>query len=287
MYGRALAKAHKIAADFRERHGPLPTSAVPGVWANKKDTKGELYIYESIGLDWWTGGGITGKSVVAELKKLEGVKTLDIFINSPGGDVFEGKTIYNTIKRFDAEKIVHVDGIAASAASFIAMAGDKIITAENATWMIHEAWGGASGNAEDLRTIAGLLDIENAAIAGIYAARTGQPASSFWMRPAPSATDPSPAATGIMASDTWMSAAEALTAKLTDEIEKNAAPESDDAEAEKMAAKIPALRIAAETQRRISAARVRQSDAEHSVLNDRRRASPERSSTRPAARTGS
>lgn len=287
MYGRALAKAHKIAADFRAQRYPGDSGLNSGVWAAKKsDAKGELYIYESIGLDWWTGGGITGKSVVAELKKIEGVKTLDIFINSPGGDVFEGKTIYNTIKRFDAEKIVHIDGIAASAASFIAMAGDKIITAENATWMIHEAWGGASGNAEDLRTIAGLLDIENAAIAGIYAARTGQPASSFWMRPAPSAADPSPAATGIMASDTWMSAAEALAAKLTDEIEKNAAAD-DDAEAEKLAAKIPALRIAAETQRRISAARVRQVDAERSVLNDRRRASPERSSTRPAARTGS
>jgi ATP-dependent protease ClpP protease subunit len=90
------------------------------------------------------------------------------------------------------------------------MAGDKIVTAENATWMIHEAWGGAMGNAGDMRAIADVLDGENKAIAGIYAARTGQPASSFWTRPAPSAADPSPAATGLMASDNWMSAEEAL-----------------------------------------------------------------------------
>lgn len=260
---------------------------LPGLFASKKESRGEIYIYEAIGFDCWTGSGVTSKDVVAQLDKLKGVKTLDIYINSPGGDVFEGKAIFNSLRRFDAEKTVHIDGIAASAASFIAMAGDKIVTAENATWMIHEAWGMAGGNAVDLRAIADVLDKENAAIAGIYAARTGQPASSFWARAAPSAAEPSPSATGLMADETWMSADEALAAKLSDATEKNAPDESDEAEAEKMAAAIPLFRVAAETQRRISAARVRQVDAENSVLNDRRRASPERISTqRPAARTG-
>lgn len=287
MYGHALLRAYQIATKFRARalaDAPaerLVDGALPGLFASKKDSRGELYIYEAIGFDCWTGSGVTSKDVVAQLDKLKGVKTLDIFINSPGGDVFEGKAIFNSLRRFDAEKTVHVDGIAASAASFIAMAGDKIVTAENATWMIHEAWGGGAGNAGDLRALADVLDQENKAIAGIYAARTGQPASSFWTRSAPSAADPSPSATGLMAEETWMGADEALAAKLTDSIEKNAKSESDEAEMEALAAKVPALRIAAATQRRIAVARARLTDTEHSVLQDRRRASPGRNAASP------
>ncbi len=287
---RAFAKGHKLALDYHASVQARRPGAERGVFAKKKDSGGELYIYEMIGASFW-GGGLTEKDVADQLDKLKGVKTLDIYINSEGGDVFAGKAIYNSLKRFDAAKTVHIDGLAASAASFIAMAGDKIITAENATWMIHEAWGGAMGSAGDMRALADVLDGENKAIAGIYAARTGQPAASFWMRPPPSAAAPNPEATGLMAAETWMSADQALAMKLTDEIEKNAAPAVDDEKAaDELAAKLPAFQIAKETQARIAAVRsnrVLLADMEQSILHDRPRASPGRTTQRPAARTGS
>jgi ATP-dependent Clp protease protease subunit len=271
-----FAKGRNLALDY---HARLPASrkVERGVFAKKKDSSGELYIYEMIGASFW-GGGITEKDVADQLGKLKGVGTLDVYINSEGGDVFTGKAIYNLLKRFEAKKTVYIDGLAASAASFIAMAGDKIVTAENATWMIHEAWGGAMGSAADMRALADVLDGENKAIAGIYAAHTGQPAASFWTRPPPSAGDPNPIATGLMAAESWMNAEEALALKLTDEIQKNAPPAGPEAaQADALAQQIPAFQIAKETQARIAAVRNNRlllAEMEQSILNDRRRASP-------------
>jgi ATP-dependent Clp protease protease subunit len=287
MFARAFAKAHKIANDHAARL-KAARGRERGIFAAKKDTRGELFIYEQIGESFW-GGGVSAKSVIDQLEKLKGVSQLDIRINSEGGDVFDGKAIYNALRRFAANKTVYIDGLAASAATFIAMAGDRIVTAENATWMIHEASGLAMGNAGTLRDLADVLDGENAAIAGIYAARTGQPASMYWTRADPSAANASPEATGLMAAETWMNAHEALAAKFTDEIEKNAADSPSDGDVADLAAQIPALRIAAETQRRIAAAKkpaLVLAEMEQSLLHDRRRASPGRTqSQRPAART--
>lgn len=193
-----LLKALERHQKFSAKLGKAPE----GMFA-KSDTRGSLYIYDIIGQDFWTGGGVTADAVQKALAKLQGVKALDIFINSPGGDIFEGKAIYADLKRFDAEKVVHVQGLAASAASFIAMAGDTIKTAKFADWMVHEGSAFAYGWAEDLRTTAELLDKQNQDMAEIYSRRTGRPAAEMM---------------ALMSAETWMSAEEALAQKFTDEV---------------------------------------------------------------------
>jgi ATP-dependent Clp protease protease subunit len=196
---RLLAKAHEIAAKHRQAVRPH------ALFAKTSETKGALYVYEVIGEDWWTGGGVTAKGVVAALDAMKGVKALDIYINSEGGDVFEAKAIYANLKRFDAEKTVHVDGIAASAATLIAMAGDKIVTAQAATWMIHEAWSIALGTAADMRSMAEVLDLQNQSLAETYVARNTKGKTLQEVL-------------GLMAKETWMSAKDALDMGFTDEI---------------------------------------------------------------------
>lgn len=211
---RPFAKAAAIADRFRALAGARPLC--------KAGKTGELYIYEQIGLDWWTGGGITAKSVQEALDgDLKSCTALNIFINSEGGDVFEAKAIYTQLKRFGAEKTVHVDGIAASAATLIAMVGDKIISSSVSTWMVHEAWSVAIGPAGDMRKMADLLDLENNIIAETYAKKTG--ATVEKMRE-------------LMAAETWMNATQALEQGFTDEIsaDEAAAEEAAPAAANKL-----------------------------------------------------
>lgn len=138
----------------------------------KKGDTGEIYIYDVIGGDWF-GEGTTAKQFQKDLKALGDVKTLDIFINSPGGDVFDGVAIYNQLARHRAKKIVHIDALAASIASVIAMVGDEIEIASNGMMMIHRAWGLAIGNANDMRKLADTLEKVDSTIIGTYVARTG------------------------------------------------------------------------------------------------------------------
>lgn len=165
--------------------------------------RGSLYLYDVIGEDWWTGEGTTAKRVAEALDGMKGATALDIYVNSPGGDIFEAKAILALLQRFSGEKIVHVDGIAASAATLIAMAADRIVTAPAATWMIHEVWSWSSGNAADFRALADQLDMENRIFAETYAKRTGRTVEELleWM-----------------AAETWMNAAEAKERGFTDEI---------------------------------------------------------------------
>jgi ATP-dependent Clp protease protease subunit len=134
----------------------------------------ELLIDGTIGYDWWTDGGITGKWVNAFLREHAKAKEILVRINSPGGDVFEGQAIYTALKKCDANIIVEVESLAASAASYIAMAGDEIRIHKGAMFMIHEASGGCRGRAADMTKTAELLTIINGEIADLYAARTGQ-----------------------------------------------------------------------------------------------------------------
>jgi len=197
MKDLVLPRARMLAARHRE------TSGKPSFHAEASGTRASLYIYDVIGEDWWTGGGVTAKSVQQAIDGMKGATALDVYINSPGGDIFEGKAIYAQIRRFSGEKVVHVDGIAASAASFIAMAGDRIITAPAATWMIHEVWAGAVGRASDMRAMADVLDMENGTFAETYATRTGQSVEDV---------------RALMAAETWMSASDAMARGFTDEI---------------------------------------------------------------------
>ena len=201
----------KMARQYAARHRKL--TGRPGFSAESSGDRGKLYIYESIGVDWWTGGGVTAKSVVEALDGMKSAKALDVFVNSPGGDIFEGKAIYAALRRFSGERVVYVDGIAASAASFVAMAGDKIVTQPAATWMIHEvrasAWGATAAEA---RKLAEVLDLENRTFADTYARRTGQAVQDVlsWM-----------------AEETWMNAAQAKERGFTDEIAEESGDEGE------------------------------------------------------------
>lgn len=197
---QTFTKLQRIANRVRESKGWKP-GTIAARSESKSDT-GSLYVYQLIGSNWFEEG-ITADSVRTALEGLRGVKNLDIFINSEGGDVFEAKAIYTQLLRFNAKKTVYIDGIAASAATFVAMAGDRIITAPAANWMIHEAWGMAMGEAQDLRDYADVLELQNADIASIYAQRTGQPLDAIRK---------------MMADETWMNADKALELKFTDEV---------------------------------------------------------------------
>lgn len=160
----------------------------------KGKTSAEVLIYEDVGEGWM--GGVSAKAFDKQLKDLgTGIKTIDVRINSYGGDVFDGLAIYNALVRHSAVVTTHVDGIAASIASVIAMAGESINVAENSWIMIHDAWGMAVGNAADLRKTAALLDSATSNLAKIYADRTKL-----------SQTD----IADMMAQETWLSASDAV-----------------------------------------------------------------------------
>jgi len=133
--------------------------------------RAEIYLYDAIGEGW--SGGITAMAFAEAMKGIGNASALDIYINSPGGSVFDGIAIYNQIKRFSGEKIVHIDGIAASIASVIALAGDEIHIAANGTIMIHDPWGATAGTAEGMRKMADSLDLVRDTILDTYTARTG------------------------------------------------------------------------------------------------------------------
>lgn len=162
----------------------------------------KLYLYDAIGSDGW-GGGIAPKDVISALDKCGG-KPLDIFVNSPGGDVFDGVAIYNALRRYGNTKTVHVDGLAASAASLVIMAGDRIECAHNAQVMIHDPWAFAMGAAVDLRKTADLLEQTGETLVSTYASRTKQTPEDLraWM-----------------AAETWMTAQEALARGFCDAID--------------------------------------------------------------------
>ena len=134
---------------------------------DKAAESAELFIYDEIG--YW---GTTASEFAQQLAALD-VKAITLRINSPGGEVFDGVAIYNALKTHKANVSVFVDGLAASAASFIAMAGDTITMQRGAQMMIHDASGMAFGNAATMRQLADLLDKLSDTIAGFYKARAG------------------------------------------------------------------------------------------------------------------
>ena len=129
-----------------------------------------LKIYDYIGDDGW-GGGVTAQNIQDELNGAD-TKPLNVYINSYGGEVFEGFAIYNTLKRYKGMKTVYIDGIAASIASVIAMAGDKVIMNKASMMMIHNAIGGCYGNADDMKKVVQALEQINEVIRDVYLAKT-------------------------------------------------------------------------------------------------------------------
>lgn len=180
-------------------------------WYRIENKKGsgpaKIYIYNEIG--FW------GTTAADFIKELEDVTTdkIDLHLNSPGGAIFDGIAIYNSLKMHDAEVTVYIDALAASAASFIAQAGDKIIMARNGTMMIHDGVGMVFGNAKDMRETALLLDRMSNNIADIYAQRAGGSVEEW---------------RGMMQAETWYTGQEAVDAHLADELNDTVADDGED-----------------------------------------------------------
>lgn len=133
-----------------------------------------ISILEPIGVDFWTGDGVTAKRVNAALRSI-GKKPVTVLINSPGGDFFEGLSIYNLLRAHDAKVTVQILGIAASAASVIAMAGDEIQIAKSGLMMVHNSQWVAIGDRHVMSETADTMATFDKAMRGVYADRTGLP----------------------------------------------------------------------------------------------------------------
>ncbi|HII2637357.1 TPA: head maturation protease, ClpP-related, partial [Escherichia coli] len=146
----------------------------------------DIYIYDEIG--FW---GVTAKQFISDLNALGDITHINLHINSPGGDVFEGIAIFNALKTHGASITVYVDGVAASMASVIAMVGNPVIMPENTFMMIHKPFGFTGGDAEDMRTYADLLDKVEAVLLPAYAQKTGKTTDEI---------------AAMLADETWMAA---------------------------------------------------------------------------------
>lgn len=137
---------------------------------NKVEGKSELIIFGEITSSKWSENETEPKDIRDLLEEI-GDKDLDIYINSPGGNVFAGMAIYNMLVRHKGKKNVYVEGYAASIASLIAMAGDEIIIPYNSYIMIHKVWGMAMGNSDELRETADLYERLDVTIASAYSSK--------------------------------------------------------------------------------------------------------------------
>jgi ATP-dependent Clp protease protease subunit len=142
------------------------------IQAAESDLKNTISMLDAIGFDPWSGEGVTAKRVSAALRSMNG-EDVTVNMNSPGGDMFEGLAIYNILREYKGHVTVKVLGLAASAASIIAMAADDLQVARSGFLMIHNGWTIAAGNRHHFREIADMMEPFDAAMGDIYAARTG------------------------------------------------------------------------------------------------------------------
>ena len=162
------------------------------------NNEADIYIYDEIG--YW---GVTAKQFVNDLKALGDVSHINLHINSPGGDVFDGIAIFNALKHHGAAITVHIDGLAASMASVIAMVGNPVIMPENTMMMIHKPWGFAGGDANDMRDYADLLDKVESVLIPAYAAKTGKTSDEI---------------AAMLEDETWLDGAECLAMGFADQV---------------------------------------------------------------------
>jgi ATP-dependent Clp protease, protease subunit len=194
---RNLPKINALSIDGVKWDAP---SDAIGKWdAAVKGAAGDdtITMYDMIGSDGWTEG-VTAKRIGAALRSI-GSRDVTVSINSPGGDFFEGLAIYNLLREHPHKVTVKVVGLAASAASVIAMAGDEIQVAKSGFLMIHNAWSVVIGNRHDLRSAADVMDKFDASMAGLYAQAAGM-------------TDEEAAA--MMDAETWLTGQAAVDAGL-------------------------------------------------------------------------
>lgn len=165
-----------------------------------KSEEATVYIYEEIDSFW----GVSAQSFVKDLQALKS-STIHVRINSPGGNFFDGMAIYNALRQHPAEIVTHVDGLAASAASIIALAGDRVIMGNGSFMMMHNAWGFAVGDGNELRQMAEVLDKITGSIVDIYAKHTGKSDAQI---------------AELLDAETWLTADEAVAEGFADETEE-------------------------------------------------------------------
>lgn len=169
----------------------------------------EVFLYDAIVADPLEAeffGGVAPEPFVKALRSLN-VGTINLRINSPGGSVFAGRAIEQALRDHPAKVIAHVDGVAASAAAFIAMGADEVVMGKGALMMIHKAWSLAYGNADDLISAAALLEKIDSTQVQTFVDRTGQSAEQVneWL-----------------SAETWFTADEAVAAGFADRVAETA-----------------------------------------------------------------
>ena len=163
-----------------------------------RGTGAEVAIYDEIG-----AYGVSAKGFLAELGALPEGTPVDLRLNSPGGSVFDAVAIHNALQRHEGTVTVWIDGIAASAASYVAMAGDEIVMPENAFLMIHDPAGLVMGTAEDMRAMAEALDKVKGSLVSGYAAKSGRTPEEV---------------SALRAAETWFDASDAVAQGFADRL---------------------------------------------------------------------
>lgn len=195
----------KTAADVRaliqNRATERPRSEVPAVQIDGATATIRLFDAIDSWGEWW---GMSAREFAQVIDALPtSVTTIELLINSPGGEVYDGVAIVNMMRAHRARIVAVVQGIAASAASFIACAADETIMAPNSTLMIHNSWGMCLGNADEMITYAALLEKLDGDMATIYTAKSGRPFDEI---------------RALMAAETFFTAAEAAAIGLADSV---------------------------------------------------------------------
>ena len=177
----------------------MSTNTWYAISAKADEPTAEISIYDEIG-----GWGISAGQFLADISGLKG-KHLHVRINSPGGSITEGNAIFNALRRHEGGVTVHIDGMAASMASVIAMAGMPTLIADNAWLMIHNPWTIVAGESDELRKAANLLDGMKTQILGAYVRKTGQSAETLQE---------------MMDQETWLDAVSSVAMGFADAIEE-------------------------------------------------------------------
>ena len=173
----------------------------------------EILLYEMIGVDFWSGEGTTAKSFAEDLKAAgDGIRKIHLRVNSPGGSVFDGLAIYNTLLSHGAKVTAQVDGLAASIASVIVMAASEIDMADNGMMMIHNPSTVMGGDANDMRKMAETLDKVKTSMITAYRRHTSKSVEEVG---------------ALMDAETWMTAQETVDNGFAEDVTK---PEGDEAD---------------------------------------------------------
>lgn len=164
---RKIPEMSEFISDFLKKLGDKRRYEVK----NEKDNEATIYLYDVIGQDYFEG--VSAQKFVNDLNEIK-AETIHLRINSPGGDVFDARAMQTALLQKKARIIAHIDGLAASAATYVMLGADEIEAVDGAIFMIHNAWGITVGNKNDMTKMAETLDKIDQGITKDYVQKTGQ-----------------------------------------------------------------------------------------------------------------